>query len=180
MNDGQLDTRDRRILREVNYIRNNKDYKNISINYNDSNNMYLDIKTKKGNVLHFNISKEHPFKPPTLEIQTTNGSYNYRERLNTMPSSVYYYLQYPNEYYIKNNTKHNENTQNREYICLCCTSSLCHANWTPVIRLTYIIQEIEDNNNIKQIIGYKISLNYLFKTNNIPVDLIKPIIEFLQ
>ena len=34
MNDGQLDTRDRRILREVNYIRNNKDYKNISINYN--------------------------------------------------------------------------------------------------------------------------------------------------
>lgn len=178
MNDFQLDTRDKRILKEVKYIRNNhKDYKHISINYIDPDIMYLDIKTKNGNILHFNISKDHPFKPPTLEIQTANGSYNYRSQLNKMPNSIYYYLQYPNEYYRKNITINNIN---REYVCLCCTSSLCDANWTPVIRLQYIIHEIEEHNKLKKIIGYKLSLNYLCNIKNLPLDIIKPIIDFLQ
>ena len=46
-----LDTRDKRIIKEVRYIRNNhKDYTTISINYRDTDTMYLDIKTKKGNI----------------------------------------------------------------------------------------------------------------------------------
>jgi len=178
MDNLQLDARDKRIIREVSFIRNNhKDYKDISINYIDPDIMYLDIKTKKGNILHFNISKDHPFKPPTLEIQTTHGSYNYRERLNTMSSNIYYYLQYPNQYYIRNNINNNIR---RENICLCCTSNLCSANWTPVIRIQYIIREIEEHNKLKKIIGYKLSLNDLFKIKDIPLDIIKPIIEFLQ
>lgn len=174
-----LDTRDKRIIKEVRYIRNNhKDYTTISINYRDTDTMYLDIKTKKGNILHFDISKYHPFKPPKLEIQTKDRSYNYREHLQSIPKSILYYIRYPNDTYIQNKiiTSYHHNNDSK---CICCKSVLCGSNWSPVIKIHHIILEIEEHNKTKVSIRYKLSLNNIFKIKNIPLDIIKPILEFL-
>ena len=174
MNIDVLEIRDRRIIKELTYIR--KNYTNISINYTDDDKMYLDIKTQKGNILHFNISKDHPFKPPILEIQTTHGSYNYREQLNAIPKSIYYYLYYPQDLFVRDKI---DSFISKDSICLCCKSLLCGANWSPAITIYNIINEIEQNNKSKQIIGYKLSLNNFFKIKNIPLDILSPIISFL-
>jgi hypothetical protein len=179
MDEYDLDVRDKRIIREVRYIRNNhKDYKHISINYIDPNTMYLDIKTKRGNILHFDISKYHPFKPPKLEIQTKDGSYNYIYHLQSIPKSILYYLNHPNDTYIKDRT-HTNYYNNKDSQCLCCKSILCGSNWSPAIRIHHIILEIEEHNKTKEIIKYKLLMNYLFKIKNIPLDLITIVIGFI-
>ena len=65
-------------------------------------------------------------------------------------------------------------------ICLCCKSILCISNWSPISTIYNIILEIEDNNKYKEILGYKLSLNHLFKTKNMPFDIINPIMDFLH
>ena len=175
----ELDNRDKRIMREVRYIRDNfKDYKHISINYIDPDKMYLDIKTKKGNILHFDISKEHPFKPPKLEIQTKDRSYNYKEHLISTPKNISYYIQNSKDTYIIDRTNSSK-YKNTESNCLCCKSILCESNWSPAIRIHHIILEIEEHNKTKESILYKLALNRLFKTKHIPFDIIQPIIEFI-
>jgi len=171
-----LQTRDRRILKELQYIRTYKTiYNTISFNYIDDK-LYVDIKTKKGNILRFDIHKNYPFMGPKLQIQTANGSYNYKERLCNMPASIYYFIQNPNDYFKKTNKNLNIS---KDTLCLCCNSIFCEDNWTPVVMLYQIINEIEDHNKIKQNIAYKLVLNQYCKIKNLTYDIIKPIVDFL-
>ena len=170
-----LDTRDLRIRKEYQYIRTyTTKYDTISFNY-IVNNLFIDIKSEKGNILHFNIPKNYPFKVPKLEIQTSNGSYNYKERLCNMPSSIYYFIKNSNHYF-RQSTLSNSS---KEDACLCCKSIFCEDNWSPAIMIYQILNEIENHNKIKQHIGYKLALNQYCKIKNIANDIIKPIIDFL-
>lgn len=170
-----LDTRDRRIMKEIQYIRNYKPkYKSISINYIDGN-MYLDIKTEKGNGLHFDIPKDYPFIVPKLQVQTTDGSYSYKERLCNMSSNIYYFIKNPTHHF-QMNTHPNIK---QESLCLCCKSILCADNWSPVVMIYQILNEIEENNKTKQTIAYKLVLNQYCMIKNFSFDIIKPILDFL-
>jgi len=172
-----LDDRDRRIIKELQYIRTYiPHYKTISFNYIE-NKLYIDIKTEKGNILHFDIPKNYPFRGPILEIQTPTHSYSYKEQLSNMPPDIHYFIQYP-DHYFKQSIQPTK--KQRDLVCLCCKSILCEDNWSPIIMIYRIIIEIEKYNKIKKEIYYKLIVNRFCMKKRLPTDIIKPILDFLR
>lgn len=89
---------------------------------------------KENNIVYqFDILTDYPFKPPT---RAKINYYDYRSN----------YLQIQSQKTIK---------ELKEFIpfeCLCCSILLCHANWTPCIRIITLIQEAEKIRKYRRII----------------------------
>jgi len=76
------------------------------------------------NVFKFELCKSYPFRPP-LNVFINDVHYNIiKKRMN--PKGVAYLQKY------------------KGIECVCCSSILCASNWTPAIRIPYIINEIQD------------------------------------
>lgn len=77
------------------------------------------------NIFTFELCKSYPFRPP-LNVFINDVHYNIiKKRMN--PKGVAYLQKY-------------KGTE-----CVCCSSMLCASNWTPAIRIPYIINEIQGN-----------------------------------
>jgi hypothetical protein len=105
----------------------------------------------KSDVFTFSISRDYPFKP--LQKILVNNK-NYRSTFLKIES-----LKTLSE--IKKNLKID---------CLCCSSISCAANWTPSIRISYIIDEFyrfkqARRNIINKVLLKKILDRYLFLGN---------------
>jgi hypothetical protein len=90
-----------------------------------------------GNYYNFTLPKEYPFKPPS-EILVNNISY--RDIIHIKDCNMIPYLKkYTGE------------------SCFCCSSIFNKINWTPVSRISTIINEIEKN----RIYKYRITMHVL-------------------
>ena len=77
------------------------------------------------NIFKFELCKSYPFRPP-VNVFINGVHYNIIKK-KMQPKGVAYLQKY-------------KGTE-----CVCCSSTLCANNWTPAIRIPYIINEIQDN-----------------------------------
>jgi len=108
---------------------------NIKLEKNNLN-VIITLKCNNNNYI-FELSPSYPFTMP-VKILVNNVNYNkikkiYDERMKP---------------YLKKYTGHD---------CFCCQSLVCSANWSPALRLTSIINEIQTTLTIK----YKIIMHVL-------------------
>ena len=89
---------------------------------------------KENNMVYqYDILADYPFKPPT------RAKINYCDYRSN-------YLQIQSQKTIKELKKF------IQFECLCCSSLLCYANWTPSIRIITLIQEAEKIRKYRRII----------------------------
>jgi len=91
------------------------------------------VLNENGCLYQFNILSDYPFKPPSM------AKINYHDYRKD-------YLQIQSQKTIKE-LKEFMNCQ-----CLCCSSILCPANWTPAIRIIKIIEEFEKIKKYRRLI----------------------------
>jgi len=165
----------RRINREILLIQETfPEYEISEFTVHKDKTITLIIYTPNYNRLDFTIPHDYPFKPP-LSL-TINGT-NYRYKLKNMPKRIDYLYYHPNKLYT-DDTRSISISNNRPN-CLCCTSLLCSANWSPVICLTYILKEINIHNDLKRHIMYILRLKEIFDFTILPLELFQLIYEFL-
>ena len=99
---------------------------------------------------------DYPFKSPTLLINNKS----YHEFFKTSSKRILKLL---------------HETDNRG--CVCCSSVLC--SWNPTYTIKTILNEIENGNNIKRQIKYKILMNEFYKCSKYPDFIITNILKFL-
>jgi hypothetical protein len=171
----------KRIEREILYIRENMpSYEILEINYNVNTynlnintDTYIKIITPNGNKLVFILQKDYPFKvPKNVEI----NDIDYMYPIKNMPKRIDYLYYHPNDAYYQETSKLEFYPKSN---CLCCSSLLCAANWSPACTIYYIINEINNHNNIKRHIMYKLLLKEIVDIRNLPLDLIRLIYDFL-
>lgn len=173
----------KRIQREINYIKDNMssyEIKEVIYNksYNENSNQipnlntYIEIITPNRNKLVFKLTKDYPFKVPEyLKI----NDINYRHSIKNMPKRIDYLYYHPNDVYFQ------EKSQLKLYDkpnCLCCSTLLCEGNWTPVCTIYYILNELNNHNNIKRYIKYKLMLKEIVDYFNLPLEFIRQIYVF--
>lgn len=168
----------KRILREINFVKDNMpEYKIVESDEIEENRMkkeiYIRIITPNYNELVFTLPYDYPFKPPTKLSWNEN---DYRYLLKNMPTRIYYLYYYPNQMYFQEKSE-TINYNRRE--CLCCNNLLCAANWTPVNMISHILNEIKQHNALKRNIMYKLILKMIFDYYNLPLELIRNIYDFL-
>ena len=175
----------KRINRDIDYISKNMsqyyvqilpnlhDNNNNDINNNNNNNIYVEVITPNSNVISLTIPPDYPFKPP-LNI-TMNGK-NYRQLLSNMPTRINYLYYHPNDVY------YNENCKLVHYSkpeCLCCSTIMCHSNWTPACSISTILHQMNQHNLLKRQLLYKLLLKPIFDKNNLPLELIRTVLHYL-
>jgi len=169
------DSSRKRIAKEIESIENN--FTNYEINILDINEakteINIEIITPNYNKLVFTLPNDYPFKPPK-ELKL-NGQ-NYRFLLKNMPKRVEYLYYHPNIMYVDERCtfKHYKIPE-----CICCSSLLCPDNWSPVMRLERILIEINQHNELKRNIMYKLRLKEIFDKSEMPLELFRSIIVFL-
>ena len=164
----------KRMKREISMIEETfPEYRISDFIQNTDKTMTLILYTPKYNQLVFTIPTEYPFKPP-LSL-TINGE-NYRYRLKNIPKRLNYLYHHPHKLYIDDTSTVNISTIPT---CLCCTSLLCAANWSPVICLTYILKEIDTHNDLKRHMIYKLRLKEIFNSKDLPLELFRNIYSYL-
>lgn len=89
------------------------------------------------NIFKFELCKNYPFRPP--QNVWVNGLHYKEIKQQLSPKGVAYLKKY------------------NGIECLCCNSILCANNWTPAIRIPYIINEMQE----KMIIIKKIELHLI-------------------
>ena len=109
--------------------------KNVSIQKRD-NNQLLEVNIND-NTFVFELCYSYPFKMP-VNVHINGVNYNELKRI-TDPLMIPYIKKY------------------LDTNCFCCHSLLCADNWTPVIRVASIINEIQSN----MIILHKIKIHLL-------------------
>jgi len=166
----------RRIPRDLLHIKTNmQEYDVCDIEDTNSNNktIILNIITPNYNRLEFTIPNDYPFKPP-IDLKI-NGE-NYRYNLKNMPKRIANLYNYPYKLYPEDIT--GSNIQRKE--CLCCSTLLCPDNWSPVVSIHDILNEITKHNELKESIKYKLLLKELFDGNKLlTFDLFRLIYGFL-
>jgi len=95
----------------------------VTIIKNDENFHIIFKNIKNNRIYKFIIPLNYPFRPPKLEI-------NYR------PYS--YYLRFQSEKFREIFNKYKSRT------CFCCDSLLCCDNWGPQIKLSNVIDEVDN------------------------------------
>lgn len=172
----------KRIMKEIEYIEENMPTYQVQIldfmNDLDSNicndkYIFLEIITPNFNILVLKIPSDYPFKPP-LKV-TLNGE-DYRYKIKNMPNRINYLYYHPNDVYFeeKNKIKHFKSPK-----CLCCTSLLCGENWSPVCKISSILEEINQHNQLKNQIKYKLVLKPIFDKFGLPIDILRYLLIFL-
>lgn len=147
------------------------EYEIYSFNETPNNTIIIEFVTLNMNILEFVLPNDYPFKPPiSLKI---NGS-NYKYQLKNMPSRIQYLYNHPYKMYPEENIIKSVNMR-----CLCCTGLLCLENWSPVVGIKDLLQEINQHNNLKRHLMYKIVLKNIFDKRNIILDLLRNIYEYL-
>jgi len=107
------------------------------------------------------IPNEYPFRPPEVYINDKN------------------YLDTINNCHI---TRIKKLVQKYKYTttCLRCSSSILMNNWSPVLQIKNIFEEIDKNNKLKRIIKYDLILEYIFKKQkSLPMEVKILIQEYL-
>ncbi len=100
------------------------DESNVAITKYDKEYFHVIVKNIKDKRLYkFTIPPNYPFTPPKLEI-------NYR------PYS--YYLRFQSEKFREIFNKYKKRT------CFCCESLLCSDNWGPQIKLSNVMDEVDN------------------------------------
>jgi len=175
----------KRVQREITYIKKNiPSYQLYDYIYNETdeikkidnyniNNRYITIITPNRNKLVFTLSEYYPFKPPK-ELKINNIDYLYL--LRNMPHRINYLYYNPNDIYFQEKSKSQYYSKPS---CLCCSTLLCPDNWSPLYTIYHIINDINNHNNIKRYIMYKLILKEIFDYYNLKLDLIIPIYYYL-
>jgi len=166
----------KRLPRELEYIEKHMPTYSFYNNFFDTslNANCLELITPNENILRIVIPKNYPFKAPIrLEL---NGK-NYRELIRNMPRRIHYLYKYPTNAYFEE--KINASTSSSRE-CICCTGLFCPTNWTPCIMIHHMLKEIEDHNKLKQLIVYKLTLKEIFYSKQMPTDLIRNVLGFLD
>lgn len=166
----------KRILREINYIKDNMPEYTIVDEIEENKlkkEMSIHITSPNYNNFIFRLPYDYPFKPPTK--LSCNGE-NYRYSLKNMPTRIYYLYYHPEQMYFQEKLE-TINYNRRD--CLCCNTLLCSANWTPVNMLHHILKEIKDHNILKKNIMYKLTLKNVFDYFDLPLELMRNVYNFL-
>jgi len=108
--------------------------KEINVEYTTNKEILATFIIKSNNYT-FNIPINYPFKNPDLSLNGKN-IFSFFDLKSNRFKTVLKYI--------------------KGIDCLCCNSFLCHNNWTPIISLDNIINQIEDFHNIKILIIKKI------------------------
>lgn len=152
----------KRLNREVNDLNKIKsiEYVKLEIEESTENNKnggpFIEI-LKDNMIIKFIFSYDYPFKPPKLFI-------NNRRYYDFLKISCKDKLKILND---KFNIK-----------CLCCETFTCSHNWSPALRLTHFIEEIDKFKKIKIYLESKrigpIMLNLINKYKNyiLPIEMI--------
>uniref|UniRef100_A0A6C0KYR1 Uncharacterized protein n=1 Tax=viral metagenome TaxID=1070528 RepID=A0A6C0KYR1_9ZZZZ len=165
----------KRILAEIVYIKENMHLYNATLlDYKLGNKeSYVEVITPNSNTLTFTLPFDYPFKGPSL--LTFNGE-NYRKLLNKMPKRVRYLYENPNDIY------YNEKCKIKHFSrpdCLCCSNLLCPENWSPACRIYSVLNEINQHNELKSQIKYKLSFNLIIEKFKINPDIVRFVYSFL-
>jgi hypothetical protein len=165
----------RRIKREVQNITDNFPFYEATLlpQIASDENIYVEVITPKMNSLIFTIPPEYPFKPPTKLM--LNGS-DYRFTIKQMPNRIDYLYYHPNDMYYQENSNA---TYYKRPNCLCCSSLLCHDNWSPCCTLGAILNQVSQHNILKQQILYRLLLKPIFDKYNLPVEMIRCVFQYL-
>ena len=146
----------RRITNEFKDLSSIFSAQNILISNDDENNNVIINATinynNRNEKYTFILNKKYPFHAPT--IQFNNKPYSHYLRLPSQRFSEYL------QFFI--NKK-----------CLCCSSLDCKYNWSPSIKITMIINEINKNRKYKRDIVYKIlsdQIKYKYLIDDIHID----------
>ena len=91
------------------------------------NNEFIFSVTINNHKYKFILSSDYPFKPPS---QIYYNNITYKKLVSTNTPKIQHYL-----------------SKMYGLTCLCCSSFLCGANWTPAITIATMINEI--NNTLK-------------------------------
>jgi len=147
----------------------NRELKVLCEEYGEENIIVDDITTDTGRYIELKkkitINKnksiivscsDYPFKAPTLLINNKE----YYEFFKTKSKRILKLLH-----------------ENGNVGCMCCSSILC--NWTPTYTFKSILKEIENFNNIKRQIKYKIFMDEFYKSSKYPKFVMTYILEFL-
>ena len=154
----------KRILKEVKCLdkkySNLKHYKQENDNNIYGNEIYIiefDYNNKKK--MRFKLPTDFPFKQPTFLINNIN---------------------YKNILCISDEFTRNEIKKYSINNCLCINSVVCNSNWSPALKLTYIIEEYERYKKIMEVIIIKKWLIYFWNKKQIPaIELVDKIIYFI-
>ena len=152
---------------------NNNNNNNNDTNNNNNNNICVEIITPNSNVISVTIPPEYPFRPP---LNVTINSKNYRKLLANMPTRINYLYYHPNDVY------YNENCKLAHYSkpeCLCCSTIMCHSNWSPACSIATILHQMNQHNLLKRQISYRLLLKPGFEKNNLPLELIRNVLQYL-
>jgi len=115
----------RRVIREYSQLQ--LIYDNISIDFDDDNNVTIKIQKKSAlndqlNNYHFILTNNYPFHPPKIFVN--NKTYI---SFLTLPSArftkVFNYINGPK--------------------CMCCSSITLNHNWSPSLTMNNVVKEIE-------------------------------------
>ena len=133
----------KKIYKETPEIINN--FGNYAMKYNEDE-KYIEMEVVYKNLLiQIKFIGFFPFQKPDVLI---NNNY-YRDMLLFNDS---YYLNY---------------LQNKNIKCLCCQSILCTNNWTPMLGIINILNEIKDNHELIKKMIIERYLNKICIMNNI-------------
>jgi len=134
---------------------------------------HFEIITPNYNTLTFILPNDYPFKPP---IEVKWKGQNYRYILKNMPKRIEYLYYHQNDMYVDEKYKY---TFYKKPECLCCNSLLCADNWSPVMTLHRILDEIIHHNELKRYIMYKLKLKEFFEYYHLPLELFRTIYKYL-
>ena len=154
----------KRLIRELYELQNDNAYITVEYNsgYTNMNNYYNNAYVLTINVvldntddlITFEICRDYPFKPPK-NIKINYKDYKSLLRINS-----------------SNTMKHVKELYAKFYkislpdCCLCCSSITCFTNWSPAIKLTKVVEEIQTLKKIRRavinkLLAYKIINKYL-------------------
>jgi hypothetical protein len=127
-------------------------YKTFNIEYNENI-----IKFRLKNI-ELHITNNYPFQPPKVFIKEKPYIEFLIIKSNKIKHILYDYIKYE---------------------CLCCSSIICPNNWTASYHIQKIIDEISNVNYLKCITKYHLTIQDIFTSKNIPLDIKPRILEFL-
>lgn len=175
-----------RIMNELRELRNESNiekYERVNLIFDDPTNLVLIVSTKNNNTIEFIFNEHYPFKPPIVMVNYINQEKKeiyyktlYCKLTNITDTMIHYFIENRDEsIFIPSHS-----TKAKKIACLCCSTVTCPANWSPVIMIKHILNEIEYNNQLKRDIKYKIAINTIIKQRNMTLELIPYIYEFLR